>query len=462
MERSRLSMNNTSYKYISNIFFSDLYNWSVQYAKKSESTFRKLYPQVKIGTFLTRVKNAVNINDNQSYKRVSIKLYNGGIVLRDIEKGSNIGTKKQFIIKTGEFLLSKIDARNGAVGIVPDSCDGAIITGNFWSFKIDSDLIKPEFLTLLATTKYFTKIFDSASNGTTNRHYLQEDLFLNIEIPLPTIEKQREIVEEYNKLCQTAVNLKKQAVGILEEFSSIFKFKLGIQTNANEASKVGFRTIPFSKITKWSIAELSKSQTYLFGKSKFECRNVKDLISQMSGGKTPSTGNSAYWQEGDVCWTSAKDMKDLFLKATEDHITKAAVHENSLTIHQPGTILAVFRSGILRHSFPIAISTVPTTINQDLKAIKLNNDLILDKYFLFYFYFMQKLVLESAMKTGVTVESIDVDAFLKIPVVVPPLTEQQNIIAQIDKIMQKIQDLKSKADIIKIEAQQQFEKELFE
>ena len=455
-------MNNINYKYISNISFSCLLNWSVQYTKKSELTFNKRYESVKIGTFLTRIKNTIIINDDQVYKRVSIKLYNGGIYLRDVEKGSNIGTKKQFVINAGQFLLSKIDARNGAIGIVPNSCDNAIITGNFWSFQINTELIEPQFLTLLTTTKYFTKVFDNASNGTTNRHYLQEELFLNMKIPLPPIEKQREIIDKYNEMCQTAVNLKKQAVDILEKFSSLFRLKLGIQTNANDASKVGFRTIPFSKITKWSIAELSKSQTYLFGKSKFECRNVKDLISQMSGGKTPSTGNSAYWQEGDVCWTSAKDMKDLFLKTTEDHITKAAVHENSLTIHQPGTILAVFRSGILRHSFPIAISTVPTTINQDLKAIKLNNDLILDKYFLFYFYFMQKLVLESAMKTGVTVESIDVDAFLKIPVVVPPLPEQQNIMAQIDKVMQKIQNLKSKADIIKIEAQQQFEKELFE
>ena len=77
--------------------------------------------------------------------------------------------------------MSKIDARNGAIGIVPETCDNAIITGNFWDFEINTNIIEPQFLTLLTTTKYFTKLFDRASNGTTNRHYLQEDLFLNME-----------------------------------------------------------------------------------------------------------------------------------------------------------------------------------------------------------------------------------------------------------------------------------------
>ena len=449
---------NNNFLYLNFINFTDVSLWDFKrYATKK---FASSYPIVKLGDYIQEENTKVKPFDFPG-KDFSILGVNNKTGLFDayIEKGNNINQPYK-IVRDGFLAYNPYRVNVGSIGLKTAEQKYNYISPAYVVFSCRQGLL-PEFLYILFRTSKFNALIRESTTGSV-RQTLSFSSMGNIEIPLPSIEKQREIVDKYNEMCQTAVNLKKQAVDILEKFSSLFRLKLGIQTNANDASKVGFRTIPFSKITKWSIAELSKSQTYLFGKSKFECRNVKDLISQMSGGKTPSTGNSAYWQEGDVCWTSAKDMKDLFLKATEDHITKAAVHENSLTIHQPGTILAVFRSGILRHSFPIAISTVPTTINQDLKAIKLNNDLILDKYFIFYFYFMQKLVLESAMKTGVTVESIDVDAFLKIPVVVPPLTEQQNIIAQIDKIMQKIQDLKSKADIIKIEAQQQFEKELFE
>ena len=49
-------------------------------------------------------------------------------------------TKKQFIVWSGQILLSKIDARNGAFGIVPPELGGAIITGNFWTYDINKEL----------------------------------------------------------------------------------------------------------------------------------------------------------------------------------------------------------------------------------------------------------------------------------------------------------------------------------
>ena len=139
------------YKHLSFVPFSQIYNWSVQYAQKCDQFFNNKYDCVKIGSFLLRIKDPIDIVDSENYKRVSIKLYNGGITLRDVEKGVNIGTKKQFLIKQGHLLLSKIDARNGAIGIVPKSCDKAIITGNFWDFEINTNIAEPEFLTLLMT-----------------------------------------------------------------------------------------------------------------------------------------------------------------------------------------------------------------------------------------------------------------------------------------------------------------------
>jgi len=97
----------------------------------------KDFELIKIGSFLKRNKTQIIVDDSTTYKRVTIKLYNGGVFLRDIELGKNIGTKKQFIIKEGQFLLSKIDARNGAFGVVNNEVDGAIITGNFCTFDAD-------------------------------------------------------------------------------------------------------------------------------------------------------------------------------------------------------------------------------------------------------------------------------------------------------------------------------------
>ncbi|MEG1738749.1 MAG: restriction endonuclease subunit S, partial [Odoribacter sp.] len=168
-------------KYIKTIPFSGLFNWSVQYLTETRISFNATYPLVRIDEFLKRNKTGIEIDNDEYYKRATIKVRNGGVFLRDNEIGSKIGTKNQFVINEGQFLLSKIDARNGAFGVVPAELDRGIITGNFWTFDVDYSKVNPYYLSLVVTTPEFIQFCEQASNGTTNRHYLQEPLFLDIK-----------------------------------------------------------------------------------------------------------------------------------------------------------------------------------------------------------------------------------------------------------------------------------------
>src|SRR3989344_7976007 len=91
---------------------------------------------ISLRNVLVRNKTQIEIKDSKKYKRVTIKMHGKGICLRDEVLGEKIGTKKQFTISEGQLLLSKIDARNGAFGIVPEEIEGSIITGNFWAYDI--------------------------------------------------------------------------------------------------------------------------------------------------------------------------------------------------------------------------------------------------------------------------------------------------------------------------------------
>ena len=240
-------------KYISTVPFSGLFNWSVQYLNDSKIAFSKAYPMMRIGEFLKRNKTAVAIEDDKTYKRATIKVRNGGIFLRDEEIGSKIGTKNQFLISKGQFLLSKIDARNGAFGVVPEVLDGGIITGNFWTFDVDYNIINPHYLALLTTTEAFVQFCEQASNGTTNRHYLQESLFLNIKVPVPSLEEQNKLVEEYNKTITQATQCDADINRISSDLSNKIKALLGYKDDSsdiNNARKL-LTFCPLSKIGRW-------------------------------------------------------------------------------------------------------------------------------------------------------------------------------------------------------------------
>ncbi len=162
----------------------------------------KAWPKRKIGLMLSRVKDDVQIDDFTTYSRITIRMAGKGINLRDRAIGSEIGTKHQFIARSGQFVLSKIDARNGAFGVLPDECDNAIVTGNFWVFDVDHARLNSHFFNYLSKSPEFVAACVVASDGTTNRRYLQEEAFLDMEIPVPSLSEQQAIVDHLDALAE--------------------------------------------------------------------------------------------------------------------------------------------------------------------------------------------------------------------------------------------------------------------
>jgi restriction endonuclease S subunit len=243
--------------------FTNLDNWSVYSLLENIFEYNKNFELVKIGNFLTRNKTKILINDEIIYKRVTIKMNNNGIFLRDTKIGKAIGTKNQFTIKEGQFLLSKIDARNGAFGVVTKEVDKAIITGNFWTFDVDYTKVNPHFLSLITTTKQFMKFAQSASSGTTGRHYLKEDKFLNVKIPLPSLDIQKNIVQNYQDKLDLAVLQERQTKDKETEIEEYLYKELGIKIpKKKEKTNSLLEFINFRNLSIWSYEQINSNSSF--------------------------------------------------------------------------------------------------------------------------------------------------------------------------------------------------------
>ncbi len=151
----------------------------------------------RIGEFLKRIRRPVDIEDHVEYQLVTIKMHHKGIVPRTKKMGSAIGTKKMYRVKAGDFILSGIDARNGAFGIVPQELDGAVVTNDFWYFEVDESVIDKHLFLELTSTAWFDEICRLGSDGTTQRIRLQKEKFFNQEIPLPPMENQKQLLKRF-------------------------------------------------------------------------------------------------------------------------------------------------------------------------------------------------------------------------------------------------------------------------
>lgn len=158
------------------------------------------FPTVTQSRVLAKSDEWIEVDPTETYRRITVRLWGKGVMQRDEISGVKISAKKQRVAHAQQFILSRIDARNGAFGLVPDALDGAIVSSDFPVFTIDVSRIVPEFLEWMSKSRGYVNLCKLASEGTTNRVRLQEDRFLRAEIPVPPLEEQRNIVSQLEKL----------------------------------------------------------------------------------------------------------------------------------------------------------------------------------------------------------------------------------------------------------------------
>ncbi len=176
--------------------------------------------------------------------------------------------------------------------------------------------------------------------------------------------------------------------------------------------------------------------TALFGNiesaaSKLPKRALGDLCEILSGA-TPSTENPDFWA-GSIPWVSAKDMKRSEIIDAIDHVSEAALQASRLKLLPAGAVLVVVRGMILAHTFPVALSTTPLTINQDLKALICRDELV-------PLYLQQCLrgfaprILAAASTAGHGTKRLETESLRNLPIPVPPMKAQQAFSARVAEI----------------------------
>jgi len=165
---------------------------------------------------------------------------------------------------------------------------------------------------------------------------------------------------------------------------------------------------------------------------------LRDL-GRWSGGNTPSKGNEEYWTNGTVPWVSPKDMKFDEITRSEDLISQSAVTTGRASLLPAGSVLVVTRSGILSHTLPIAVTKIPVTINQDIKALTLVTG-VSAKYVAYALRSSSQRILRQCAKHGTTVASVDTNALLDFEIPMVGLREQEAVVAEIEKQFSRLDE----------------------
>jgi type I restriction enzyme, S subunit len=279
-----------------------------------------------------------------------------------------------------------------------------ILSSTMGKMDFDNKIIEPGYLKRFLDLNF--ELFNGSKKGAAIPH-LNFNIFKNLEIPLPTLKIQIDIVAKLD-----------------EKFAKLKKVK----------EMRGKTLADTEKILSQTLHEIFED-----GKKKgWEEKSFNDeSILKMTSGGTPSRGNKSFYI-GNIPWLKSGELQDnTNIINSEEKITKEAVQKSSAKLFPVGTVLFAMYGAT---AGKIGILGIESSTNQAVAGLipvveKLNNK--------FLYYFLMKKREEILRKAwGGAQPNLSQTILKRFSIPLPSINEQKKIVAKLDKLSEKLRTLR--------------------
>ncbi len=360
----------------------------------------KAFPFEPLSSFLVDLseERKITLEENKIYCDPTISTKTNTISVSNEVLGVDLKVKKRILIMPGDLVIGKMHTQNGSFAIADREF---VSTGTFIPFQIDETRINPRYLFISLRPALKKLGIDDA----TGRETYKTNEILAIQIPLPPLEIQNEIVEKIEKQQQIIEGAEK-----IEKGFSVDQF-IGTNFESKFIEKI-------AQVDGSPVKDLSKlmSEIYVGGE------NIESGSGRLLSLQTV--------QEAGIVGPSYKFRKG--------HIVYSKVRPN------------------LQKCFFADFNGV---CSSDIYPLKVNEELVLPRYFALILqskFFAKKTESFQDGRSGMPKINQDQLAQIKIPL--PPLETQHEIVEKLDKQMQALEGVQ----LLKSEAQKRIEEILAE
>lgn len=305
------------------------------------------WERVKLKKYLFEVRRPVDLEPDRIYRLVTVKRSRGGVEERCHLLGSEIKTPSQFLVKAGDFLISKRQIVHGACGIVPFDLAGSVVSNEYAVIGTTGG-IDLNFLRYLSESMYFQQTcFHSSIGVHVEKMIFNVNRWLNWHFNIPPLAEQKKIVE--------------------------------ILAAQDDAIEVVGKLINRSKEQKKVLMQklLTGNKRFPGFKSKWQCHKLAQLALTFSGG-TPSK-NCKHYFNGGIPWIKSGEVNKRIIDCTEETISELGLANSSAkTVPANSILIAMYGATAGK----IAITKIEAAINQAILAVIPRNNV--NNEFLFY------------------------------------------------------------------------------
>ncbi|MCB6099424.1 restriction endonuclease subunit S [Flavobacterium psychrophilum] len=335
--------------------------------------------------------------------------------------GTDMSTYK--IIQKNQFAYGPVTSRNGdkiSVALL-DEYDEAIVSQAYTVFEvIDKNELLPEYLMMWFRRPEFDRYARFKSHGSA-REIFGWDEMCDTELPIPSIEKQKEIVKEYHILVNR-IELNNQLITKLEETAQAIYKQWFVDFEFPDANGLPYKSNGGVMIES-ELGEIPKGW------------NVSEIGSEfdITIGRTPPRIERKWFNNSDkesLDWISIKDIVNsgTYIFNTNESLTMEAIKKFTIPIIPVNTTILSFKMTVGK----LTITTKEMLSNEAIAHFKITDKTILTTEFIYCFfdvYGFNKLGTTSSI-----VNSINTKIIKEIKIIVPTL----EVINNFNKLIKSI------------------------
>lgn len=179
---------------------------------------------------------------------------------------------------------------------------------------VDTNVLLTEYLMMWFSRSEFDRNAWFYTDGDV-RGGMDRDALFDMQIPVPAIEKQREIVAEYNTLA-TRIETNKKLIATLEQTAQTL-----------------YRHTFIDNIDPNNLPQGWRMGT------------VGEFCAKMTSGGTPSRTNNDYWNSKDYPWLKTGEVQNNVVFETEEYISEAGLKNSSAKLIPAGSVVMAMYGG---------------------------------------------------------------------------------------------------------------------
>lgn len=349
------------------------------------------WPMVPLGKVLTLVKREASVEQHVEYDILGAHWYAKGLYTKERKPGSRIKASKLYRVQAGDFVYNRLFAWKGSFAVASTENDGCFVSNEFPCFDVNKEKLDPSYLWFYFSQELSWTAALGLSYGATptSRNRLKESHLLSMEIPLPPLSEQRRIVAKIERLA-----------GKIEEGHSLKAFTL--------------REVEHF----WKMASrIARSQPY-------PSKPLEDFAEFLDGRRVPLSKGQRASRQGEYPYYGASGIID---------------HLDDYIFDEPLLLLSEDGANLLNRSTPIAfIADGKYWVNNHAHVLRPLPGLA-DLRFITYAisdYDVTDLNFASAQP------KLNQKNARTISIPLPPLAEQRRIVAYLDGLQAKVDELK--------------------